>query len=260
MDNLKIVQDRIVENTKVNPRKYGLVKQLGPYDITPADLYNAHIPPTKPRREQFVQPDATPLGVADELSLMPVLLGGGFSMENGSVVQEAIYDARITAPGQKVRGIPMEGPGVLKAIQSIMGSSQTVAPSTPGQMAPTTQPMAEPTTTPTPTGPADPAWMTDLKNWDSLSERKRMDLIKRYGGGNEVAFKDIVPKMTQEEKDAFARIIKAYFMQRENVTICNEDGRNKPCTQEQREAWIAAEKLFQEVTMKLLGAVFEMLF
>jgi hypothetical protein len=260
MDNLRIVQDRIVENTKVNPRKYGLVKQLGPYDITPADLYNAHLPPIKPRRGEFVQPDATPNGVADELSSMPVLLGGGFSMENGSVVQEAIYDARITAPGQKVRGIPMEGPGVLKAIQSIMGSSQTMVPQMPGQMAPTTQPIAEPTTTPTPAAPEKPAWATMLDQWDTLSERRRLDLIKKYAGGNEAAFKDIIPRMTQEEKDTFARVVKSYFMDRQGVTMCNEAGRSQPCTPEQREAWMAAEKLFQEVTKKLLETAFEMVF
>jgi len=243
MDNLQIVENRIVENSKVNPRKYGLVKQLGPYDITPADLYNAHLPPTKPRREQSLQPDATPNGVADELSLMPVLLGGGFSMENGSVVQEAIYDARVTAPGQKVRGVPMEGPGVLKAIQSIMGSNQTIAPPMPGQMAPKTQPDAEPMEPPPPYspqvptgGPATSDWKAQLKNWDNLRERTRLDIIKKYAGGNEEAFKDVIPKMTDIEKDAFVKTSKAYYFRMNNVKVCNEDTL-KGCTQQERESY-----------------------
>ena len=125
MDNLAIISQRIVENSKVNPRKYGLVKQIGPYDITPADMFNYHENPRKIRRLQAIQPDAVPNGVQDDLVYLPTLLGGGFSMEKGSVVQEAIYDARITAPGQKVRGMPLEGPGVLRAI-----NSQVIAPNT----------------------------------------------------------------------------------------------------------------------------------
>ena len=239
MDNLGIVSDRIVENTKVNPRKYGLVKQLGPYDITPADMYNAHLPPTKPRRQQFFQPDATPLGVDDDLARMPVLLGGGFSMENGSVVQEAIYDARITAPGQKVRGMPMEGPGVLKAIQSIMGSSQTLAPSMPGQMAPTTQPMAIPTNPdepitrqnprpmdvpPPPAAPAAPAppaapasneptfWLLDLskERWPKLSLDRKFYLIANYAAKNTEAFFPVIPLMSRQEKTLFDKTLQGY--------------------------------------------------
>lgn len=229
-DNLAIVRDRIVENTKVNPRKYGLVKQIGPYDVTPMDVYNFNVPPTRPRRAEFLQPDATPNGVKDELSWLPVLLGGGFSMENGSVVQESIYDARITAPGQKVRGFPMEGPGILKAIQSVIGSGpqtrNSIAPAVPGQMAPaptnTPTPLAPtplaPTPAPTPAPTQTPAsneptyWAFDLtpERWPKLSKDRKFILITTYAAKNTEAFFPVIPLMTREEKTLFDQTLRGY--------------------------------------------------
>ena len=258
-DNLAIVRDRIVENAKVNPKKYGLVKQIGPYDVTPMDVYNFNVPPTRPRRSEFLQPDATPNGVKDELSWLPILLGGGFSMENGSVVQESIYDARITAPGQKVRGFPMEGPGILKAIQSVIGSGpqtrNSIAPAVPGQMAPA------PTNTPTPLAPTDsePQWSKDLKNWVNLRERQKIELIKKYAGGNEKAFLAVIPKFSEDEKTEFATAMRRHF-DRVNSVPPACVGRGRPCTAEERELEIYWNKKFEEVSMTLLGLLWEMIF
>ena len=94
MDNLAIISQRIVENSKVNPRKYGLVKQIGPYDITPADMFNYHENPRKIRRLQAIQPDAVPNGVQDDLVYLPTLLGGGFSMEKGSTMHELLLPVK----------------------------------------------------------------------------------------------------------------------------------------------------------------------
>lgn len=255
MDNLQIIRDRIVENTKVNPNKYGLVKQMGPFDMTPGDIYNAGLPPRRPRREEFLEPDAVPRGVNDDLMWMPVLLGGGFSLENGSVVQESVYDARITAPGQKVRGVPMEGPGVLKALQSsIARSNQTVMPSMPGQTTPSNP--ATPAA-PAPSAPAKASLEAQLQNWDKLTDREKETLI-RQAGGNEKYFVAVIPKMTQDEKDTFMRITKAYFDRVNNVPpACRRDS---GCTKEDREAEKAANDQFLEVLKIALGAVFELLF
>ena len=256
-DNLAIVRDRIVENSKVNPRKYGLVKQIGPYDLTPADVYNINLPPTRPRRSEFLQPDGTPNGVKDELSWLPILLGGGFSMENGSVVQESIYDARITAPGQKVRGYPMEGPGVLKAIQSLIGSGprNAMMPSVPGQMAPSATPAAAPM------APVDeePQWSKDLKNWDNLRERQKLDIIKKYAGGNEKAFVPVIPKFTEDEKTEFKTAIRRHFDRVNNVPPACV-GRGTPCSAEDRKLQLYWDEKFLEVVKQLITTAFEILF
>jgi hypothetical protein len=252
MDNLQILRDRVVENSKPNPYKYGLVKQIGPFDPTPADRYNTGLPPIHPRRMQMIEPDAVPNGVKDELSWMPIELGGGFSMRNGSVVQEAIYDARITAPGQKVMGVPLEGPGVLKALQSSFGRSyQTMMPTMPGKQ--------------TPSGPststqisAEPQWVQDLKNWDNLRERKKLDLIKRYAGGNEKYFVDIIPKFTEDEKIEFATASRNYFNRSNNVPPkCI--GRGRPCTDEERKVEQYWEQKYQEQMLAVLGFLVDVL-
>lgn len=203
MDNLGIVKDRIVENSRPNPNKYGLVKSVGPFDPTPADIYNVGsnlISRIIPRRNQVIEPDAVPNGVNDDLMWLPTLIGGGFSMENGSVVQEAIYDARITAPGQKVRGIPMEGPGVLSAIESVVNNLRPT-PAAPTSTAEVAKPATTPYTMPDSTKQVPPLTEEEIKKIKDDIEKIRSTQHTGFGTHYDISkLKAIYDKMDATDR------------------------------------------------------------
>jgi hypothetical protein len=113
-DNLKIVERRAQRESRPNLRTYGLVRQLGPWNPTIEDLVEVFAPAPRygnghyPRDYDIIDPDAVPNGVDPDMLHSPVSVGGGFSIFNNTVVQPPIYDARITAPGQKLLGPPLE--------------------------------------------------------------------------------------------------------------------------------------------------------
>lgn len=205
MDNLGIIGDRIVQAAKANPFKYGLVKQLGPFKPTQEDLQAvASTMRIFPRREEKIQPDATPANVKDELSFLPTLLGGGFSLLKGSVVDPPIYDARVTAPGQKMQGgPPLEGPGILSAIQSVVagmtpGTDEIPAP---GQEAKTGSTPAAPATMPDASKQVAPLTPEEIAKIKDAQEKIRSTQQTGFGTYYDPSkIFEVYNKMTPEEK------------------------------------------------------------
>lgn len=202
MDNLSIVSSRIVENSKFNPNRYGLVKQMGPWKPTQTDMYEIKSNVRNyPRRQQYIEPDGTPINVNDELAFLPTLLGGGFSLLKGSVVDPPIYDARVTAPGARMLGNPLEGPGVLTAIQSVvagMGApepSQAVAPGAPATPAQT------PYTMPDSTQQVPPLTAEEIKKITDAQDKIRSTQQTGFGTYYDPQkMIDVWNQMTPEEK------------------------------------------------------------
>lgn len=126
-DNLRIVQQRLQQLNAPNMRRYGLVRQVGPWTPTQEDLIEIFAPPQKygngnyPRDYDSIEPDAVPNGVDPDLLYMPLSLGGGFSLFDGKVVDPPIYDARVSAPGKKLWGQPLEHLGKM-AMRIAVGS------------------------------------------------------------------------------------------------------------------------------------------
>lgn len=203
MDNLGIIGDRIVEAAKANSFKYGLVKQVGPFKPSQEDL-QAIASTTRifPRREEKIQPDATPANVKDELSFLPTLLGGGFSLLKGSVVDPPIYDARITAPGQKMQGgPPMEGPGILQAIQSVVSGMSSLGKDipAPGQEAKTTP--AAPATMPDASAQVKPLTPEEIQKWKDQEAKVRSTQQSGFGTYYDPSkLMAVWNKMTSDEK------------------------------------------------------------
>lgn len=126
-DNLRIVQQRLGRLAQPNLRRYGLVRQLGPWTPVAEDLIEIFAPPQTygngnyPRDFDTIEPDAVPNGLDPDLLYMPLNLGGGFSLFDGKVVDPPIYDARVTAPGKKLWGQPLEHLGKM-AMRIAVGS------------------------------------------------------------------------------------------------------------------------------------------
>lgn len=96
-------------------RMYGLVRQFGPWKPTEDDIMELFAPaPTDPSDLQVIQPDG--VGPTEE-AMLPFLLGGGFSLINGSVVDPPTYDPRWAVPGRKmIDARPMEEAGGVTAL------------------------------------------------------------------------------------------------------------------------------------------------
>jgi hypothetical protein len=96
-------------------RRYGLVRQFGPWKPTEDDIMELFAPaPEDPSDFQVLQVDA--VGPTED-ALIPYELGGGFSLVNGSVVDPPTYDPRWAVPGRKmIDARPMEEAGSVVAL------------------------------------------------------------------------------------------------------------------------------------------------
>jgi hypothetical protein len=221
-----------------------LVRQLGPWKPTLEDLFQFSAPPARdPSDIQILSPDGSPNGV--DVNVQPTMVAGNLQNINGSVVGPTVEDNRFTAPGRQVSTASRYNMAPLAYRPEFF---QPVVPPPPVTAPPTT------TTTYTPAL----SWnFDDLKKWDTLSERQRSALIKR-AGGNEKLFAEVIPKMTRDEKDEFARVTRAHFNRMNNIPPpCR---RENGCTKEEREAEIAANEQFMEIMKLALGALVEVIF
>lgn len=175
-DNLRIVQRRLHQMAAPNMRRYGLVRQVGPWTPTQEDLIEIFATPQKfgngnyPRDYDTIEPDAVPNGVDPDLLYMPLNLGGGFSLFDGKVVEPPIYDARVTAPGKKMWGQPLEHLGKM-AMRIAVGSE--IISTKP-------KPSVDPDPEVLPKPPKDPKDPKDPDSKDPPLTKEEWEIIKNY--------------------------------------------------------------------------------
>lgn len=160
-DNLNIVERQEERLRLPNLNRYGLVRQIGPWQPTNSDLQEIFAPAKRyangnyPRDFSVIAPDAVANGVDPNALHSLFSLAGGFSLFNGTVVDPPIYDARVTAPGKRLgRKQP------LRDISDIPGLAVKLAPGMFSSGPPKLETKPLPLPTPTPDAPKPP---TDQK-------------------------------------------------------------------------------------------------
>lgn len=212
---------------KYNKMKYGLVRQLGPWTPTEADIFNFAAPArSDPSDYQILNPDGVP-NTTDTHAQSTQLGGGKVAIKTPdggmTILQRVVDDPRISIPGRRLdinrkagaSRMPIEpgtGYGPLRTVG--VGSS---ALSLPKAEAPTT------TTTPTftQTGAPPPDWRARLKTWAKLDEDSRWTLIKRYAGEFPKEFDPYIPSFTADEKDLFKRAALTYYNRQQGKPLTN---------------------------------------
>lgn len=96
---------------------YGLVRQVGPWDVKESDILNIYRPREyDPSDRQLLKPDAVPNGVEPFQQYSQI--GGGVTLTRLGVLDRAMDDPRVQTPGRRLsvnrllgsKRVPMEMP------------------------------------------------------------------------------------------------------------------------------------------------------